>query len=877
MSLASGTNLGPYQILAAIGAGGMGEVYRARDTKLKREVALKVLPEEFALDSGRMIRFQREAETLASLNHPNIAAIYGVEERALVMELVEGGTLPCPLPLDTALRYAKQISEALEYAHDRGIIHRDLKPANIKVTPEGTVKLLDFGLAKAVEAPRAADDDPGNSPTMTLGATRVGVILGTAAYMSPEQAAGKSADRRSDVWSFGAVLYEMLAGKQAFAGESVSDTLASVLKLDPDWNALPASTPAPVRKLIQRCLTRDRKQRLQAIGEARIAIDAQLTNPESNVAVPSQAPARSSRRPWMLAAALMTLALAAVSLIHFREPRPNEHALYYTIPTPAGGTVSEFAISPDGRYVVIAVSVNGKSQLWLRALGELEAQPMPFTEDAGGPFWSADSRSIGFYAQGRLKRISVSGGPAQALSPAPLRSAGGSWSRDDMILFPVSGGLQRVSAAGGVPTTIIRGEGFYRFPVFLLDGDHFLYTAGSVRSDASVYWTSSSRGDSRAILKNAAGAIFAPLSPESSDGHLLFVRQDTLMAQRFNAARGELLGDAFVIAEGVALNPRGPYSPVVASANGVLMYWNNAAAASSEIVWYDRQTGKQTGSLGATGNVIEPSISPRDEKTIVFARQSGPRGDLWSWDVDRGTDQKLTNDPSRNTTPFFAPEGGRIVFRSFRNGSDGDLYLKNLGGSGEDELLLKSATPKIPSQWSFDGQFIVYTDLGENGARDIWVLPVGDSGPAGRTPRLFLKSARQGQLSPDGHWMAYSSNESGPFEIYVASFPDASLVKKKLSTAGGVQPRWRADGKELYFVATGGKMSVVTVKSTAGPRPSFEAGTPAALFDVHIDETAVATHYDVTRDGSRFLVETPGVSTTQRLTVWANWLAGFKR
>jgi len=876
MSLTSGTNLGPYQILAVIGAGGMGEVYRARDTKLKREVALKVLPEEFARDSGRMSRFQREAEMLASLNHPNIAAIYGVEERALVMELVEGETLPCPVPLDTTLAYARQIAEALEYAHEKGVIHRDLKPANIKVTPEGTVKLLDFGLAKAVEDPSWRDDDPSNSPTLAPSATNVGMIMGTAAYMSPEQASGKPADRRSDIWSFGVVLFEMLAGKPAFTGESVTDTLASVLKLDPDWNALPDSTPESIRKLVQRCLTRDRKQRLQAIGEARIAIEQYRSDPKSHLEGGSHPPARSSRLRSILAA-VTAAALGLVSLMYFREPRMEAPALHYTIGIPENSSVLEFAVSPDGRYVVIAAAVNGKSQLWLRALGELEAQPMQFTEDATGPFWSPDSQDIGFFAQGKLKKIPVTGGPALPLCNASER-VGGSWSRDGVILFDTSEGLQRVLATGGAVTSVIKGDRTYRFPEFLPDGRHFLYTiAGRSPRQNAVHWGSLDGSQDQAVLEDAPGSVFAPLAPSSDDGYLLFLREDTLVGQRFNAASGQTAGGEFTVAEGVALNPRGPYTPVSVSDDGMLVYWNSKAADPNSIAWFDR-SGKPRGLLGASGSIAQPSISPNEEM-VAFIRSIATGSDLWLWDRARGTeDKRLTNDLSRNTAPIWSPHSDRIVFRSERDKGPGDLYWKYVNGSGQEELLLKSASNKIPSQWSSDGKSIVYSDSGVNNW-DILLLPLGEDGKANGKPKPLVQTSFrdvQGQLSPDSHWLAYTSNESGQNEIYVKSFPDGA-VTKKISLSGGVQPRWGGtNGKELFFVA-GGKMMVVTAKTVSGPVMSFEAGTPMPLFDVHLDEDGIAIRYDVTRDGMLFLVETAGASTASRLTVWSNWLAGLKK
>jgi Tol biopolymer transport system component len=574
------------------------------------------------------------------------------------------------------------------------------------------------------------------------------------------------------------------------------------------------------------------------------------------------------------------VALVVVSVIHFREIRTDPRALRYTIATPENNNVLEYALSPDGRYVVIAASLNGKSQLWLRALGELEAQPMPSTEDASGPFWSPDSRNVGFFAQGRLKRIAISGGQAQSLCPSVDRQ-GGSWNRDDVILFPESGqqgGIERVAASGGVPAAVIKGEGVYRFPVFLPDGHHFLYVSGKFRTfnKNTLYWASLDGGESRVVLQDSSGGVFAPSTPGSSDGYLLFVREDTLMAQRFNAARGELSGGEFPVAEGVALNPRGPYTPMVVSENGVLVYWNSSAAVSNEIVWFDR-TGKRLSSVGMPGNVTQPSISP-DGKTVAFSRAAGTRVDLWLWDLARGTDTRFTSDASRNNGPIWSPGGDRIVFRSERNRSPGDLYVKPVNGSAAEQLLLKSASNKIPTQWSPDGKFIVYSDSNSRTNWDIWLLPV-DSGPADdHKPITFAQTeAReaQGQLSPDSRWLAYNSNESGQSEIYVRSFPD-SAVSKKVSTAGGVQPRWRADGKEIFFVANG-KMMSVAVSAMDRPQPSLELGATVPLFDVHLDEDGIGFRYDVTKDGSRFVVETSAPSVTPRLTVWSNWISGLKK
>lgn len=594
MSLASGSKLGPYEILAPIGAGGMGEVYRAKDTKLKREVALKVLPETVAADPERMVRFQREAEVLASLNHPNIAQIYGVEERALVMELVEGESPEGPMPFDEAWKIASQMVAALEYAHDKGIVHRDLKPANVKITPEGVLKLLDFGLAKAFTNQREASVNAEDSPTLTIGATEVGVILGTAAYMSPEQARGKQVDRRADIWAFGVVLYEFLTGQRLFRGEDVSETLAQVLTKEPDLS----QTPPQARRLLRRCLERDPRRRLRDIGEARFLLEdwSQPSPPRSRIGM-------------VATAATGVLALAALAFIHFRETPPQQQTLRYTVSTPENSTMHSFAVSPDGRYIAIATAVNGKRQLWLRPLDSLQAQPMLGTEDSTYPFWSPDSRYIGFFAQGKLRKIAVSGGPAQSLCDA-TNARGGSWSRNNTIVFAPYGGsgaaIQGVSAAGGVPADLTRTKGDYRFPVFLPDGSHFLYTeTGASPEKNGVYISSVTGKENQRVLADVSSVVFAV-------GHLLFIRETTLMAQPFDAGKGQTSGDAFPVAEGVSFDNAISFAPVTASESGMLLYASSGAAGSSQIVWFDR-AGKTPGSLDSPGAGWEPAISP-DEK-----------------------------------------------------------------------------------------------------------------------------------------------------------------------------------------------------------------------------------------------------------------------
>ena len=883
MSLAAGDRLGPYEILALVGKGGMGEVYKARDTKLKRDVALKVLPDSFARDAERMARFEREAQILASLNHPNIAHLYGLEGNALVMELVEGESPKGPMPFDEAWKIASQIVGALEQAHDQGIIHRDLKPANIKVTPEGVVKLLDFGLAKALtnqrESVRAAVSSlDENSPTMTLGATEAGVILGTAAYMAPEQAKGKIVDKRADIWAFGVVLYELLTGQRLFKGDDVSDTLAQVLTKQPDL----VRVPVKARGLLKRCLERDPKLRLRDIGEAQFLLD---DVPSASV----PAPPRRSVAVWALAGALL-VALGLASFLYLRQ-RPSERAvLRYTIAVPEKtSTLHSFAISPDGRFLVIAVTVSGKRQLWLRPLESLQAQPIPFTEGAIYPFWSPDSRYIGFFAQGKLKKIAASGGPAQSLCDA-ADGRGGSWNRDDVIVFspgPAGIDIQKVSAGGGAPSDVTGSKGAYKHPVFLPDGSRFLYlVARAERGKAGIYVASLDGKENRRVLTDVSGAVFAP-SPgsragEDRAGSLLFIRENTLMAQPFAAGSATTTGDVSPVVEGVSLTTNNHYAPVTVSDNGLLLYESggHTGDTDNQLAWYDRG-GKLLGTVVEPAGVVDPTISP-DGKWIAFRRQGNSQNDIWLRDLARGTDQRLTTDASVNGAPVWSPKGDRLAFASDRGGAPYNLYQKAASGTGQDALLLATGNNKVPSQWSRDGRFVVYSDSAPKTSQDIWVLPM--DGGADRKPVAFLHSEFSetfGQLSPDSPWMAYTSDESGQREVYVRPFP-AGDGQSKISIAGGEQPRWCCDGKELFFYAADGKLMTVAVTAVTGPKPSIEPGAPRALFDMRLTSGGLfnaAFEYDVTSDGKRFLIDSPaaGAASVPPLTVVVNWVAVSKK
>jgi serine/threonine protein kinase len=882
MPLTPGTNLGPYEILAPIGAGGMGEVYRARDTKLKRDVALKVLPAGVAMDPERLGRFQREAEILASLNHPGIAGIYGLVENALAMELVDGETLPCPVPVETAIAYAKQIADAMEYAHDRGVIHRDLKPANIKVTPEGTIKILDFGLAKALDERAAATGNPVNSPTLTMGATAAGVILGTAAYMSPEQAVGKSADRRADIFSFGALLYEMLAGKRAFAGESAAETLAAVVKDQPDWRALPAATPGYVRKLLERALAKDRRQRLQAIGEARIILE------QGGTEVPPQPKARANKFLWPPLAAILGVSLAAVSFVHFREAPPEPRPVNATL-LPPDGAEFDFnsrllpMLSLDGTRIVFgAKPKGGKTELWVRRLDSATAQPLPGTEGASFPFWSPDSRWVGFGQGNKLKKIDTQGGPPVVITDLVAGFWGGSWSPAGVILFSLEGNgrpLLRVAAAGGVASPLIAPEQgkesfSLRHPWFLPDGRHFLYT-NNQRGDMPVRVGSLDQPGmpGKVVAQAHSNAVYA-------QGHLVYLRETTLMAQPFDPARLETKGEAVPLAEGVpTFTQPSRAGGFTVSAGGLLVYESGAVGLQSRPVWKDRQ-GKALGNLGEpTGRIDGLALSPDDKRLAVMIGERAGNSDIWIYDTARGIPTRFTFDPAVDADPVWSPDGSTLYFRSNRRGKD-DLFRKASNGAGDEELLFGDPANKFPSSVSPDGKLLLYSRTGEKTRLDLWALPL-TAVPAGGKPepRVLLRAPFpesqgqfSGQFSPDGHWVAfvstYVSTGSVETEVYAAPFPGTG-GKWQISSGGGAYPRWRRDGKELFYVTRDGQLMAAEVVARNG---TLEVGRVQKLFD-----GVIRFAYDVSADGQKFLVVDDGATSSRPLTLLQNWPASLRK
>jgi eukaryotic-like serine/threonine-protein kinase len=890
MPLSVGDRLGPYEILTPIGAGGMGEVYRAKDTKLKRDVALKVLPAAFANDPERMARFQREAEVLAALNHPNIAAIYGIEQQALVMEFVEGETLKGPLPTATALSYARQIAEALEAAHEKGIVHRDLKPPNVKVTPAGVVKVLDFGLAKAMEQPA----DPGGSSissTLTFPLSMPEVIMGTPAYMSPEQAQGSGTDRRADIWSFGAVLYEMLTGTRAFPGKSVSDTLVSVLKEEPDWSALPEDMPAPVRELLRRCLTKDRKRRLQAIGDARITIEDALSDASQESGTPVAA--SRSRWHWAAVAAVLVVAVAAVGIAGYFLTRPAPPALtsqFDLEPPPDTIFTNPYAanaISPDGRFLVYgaAAAASPAPPLWLRPLDSLGARSLPGTESANFPFWSPDSKSIAFFAGGKLKRVDIAGGAPLLLCDAPIAgngSVGGAWSRDGFILFGAPDGLRRVPASGGVPVLLTKadaagGELGHGYPQFLPDGKRFLYFVQSGNPNTQgVYAASLDRPQDRVqILRTSAKAYYAP-PVAGHPGYLLWVREQSLLAQRFDAGNLRTEGDPAPLAEDIALNAN--RAAFWGSDAGLLVYRNGVNYGNAKLVWIGRD-GKRLESAGPEDSYDSLRFSPEGKRVALGRHDQAGYGDIWLLELGRGVFTRFTFDPRDDRDPAWSPDGGQIAFSSNRSGFF-QLYRKDSAGAGQEEQLTSGLDNKALSDWSRDGRYLLYTERAPRNGDDIMALPLeGERKPIVVLQTSFNEGA--GVFSPDGKWIAYQSDESGRDEVYVRAFSAAAAAaggKWQVSAQGGTRPRWRGDGKELFYLAQlnsarSARMMAAGIRITA---TGVETDAPRELFTVFASP-GIASAYDITPDGQRFLVEELTASARLApLTVVTNWQARLK-
>jgi Tol biopolymer transport system component len=891
MPLSPGTRLGTYEIVGPIGAGGMGEVYRAKDTKLHRDVALKVLPEAFANDPDRLARFTREAQTLAALNHPNIAHIHGLEEsgpvRALVMELVAGDDLTTliargPMPLAEVLPIARQMADALEAAHEQGIIHRDLKPANVKVRPDGTVKVLDFGLAKAMDPVGLSSGDFANSPTLTARAAQVGMIVGTAAYMAPEQARGKAVDKRADIWAFGVVVYEMLTGRRAFEGDDISDVLASVLKIEPNWTSVPVDTPASVRRLLRRCLEKDPRKRLSSIGDARLELDE--PDPAAAAVAIADAPSTATKsRPlvaFLWPAIVGVVATAAVAALLWPGPsHAGSGALArVSMLPPAGAPLypdsTGVAISPDGTMVAFLVGsvVKSETQLWIRSLDTIEARRLEGADGPQLPFWSPDSRHIGFFSvSGKLKTIAVSGGRAETLCDAP-NGRGAVWTPSNEIIFaPDAGGpLFRISANGGTPAPATkldagRKEYGHRFPTILPDGEHFLYASLPGKNGQFDIFAGSLKNDSRTFVGSMEAApIYA------DPGWLLFARQGVLAAQAFDARRLKITGDPISLGDepSAILDPATSWTAgrsTSASATGSLAYFSTPSI-NTTAEWYDT-SGRKTGTLNIPpGHYESATISP-DGTHAVLVRSTAPsESALWLVDLARDSASPLSSGHGRNDSPVWSPDGNRVAFAADRNGGE-DVFVKNVFDASPEQLLFRSDVPfKNPTSWSADGHWIVMTELDPATSQNVWLLPA--SGGALQPYVTGPLRDSGGTPSPDGHWLWYTSDETGRIELYVQSFPVPGH-RIQISQSGAIAAWWTRDSRQLLFIGDDVR-SLWRVALTPGATLAVGRPEQIGTFPANI------VWMDATPDRQRFLALAPERTGTGSITVVQNWRAALE-
>jgi eukaryotic-like serine/threonine-protein kinase len=876
-SFTPGARVGPYEIVESIGAGGMGLVFRAIDTRLGRSVAIKTSQATFS------DRFGREARTIASLNHPNICTLYDTGPGYLVMELIEGPTLAdrlCKGSLQPgeALRIAGQIAAALEAAHEKGIVHRDLKPANIKIRPDGSVKVLDFGLAKS-----AAE----SGPTADSKAIRIaGLILGTAAYMSPEQALGQDVDKRSDIWAFGVVLYEMVTGARPFEGATVSDCLGAIVQREPDLTKIPMR----LRRLLGLCLEKDPRKRLRDLGDWEHLIDREESQP-------------AQANKWLApVAGVLAFALALLALLHFRQAPHAEPVVHATISTAENGPASFPAISPDGRNLVVRLG----AQLNLRSLDSTQFHPIANTEGGEYPFWSPDGKFIGFFARGKLRTIPAAGGASQALCDASATTGFGSWSGKGVIIYTAPGGrIYRVDASGGPCTQVLEPDSTspHNFPTFLPDGRHFLYF---VRSDdeskRGIYVAAlddpkghensdvKHRGDSvppgRRLLADWSGFVFAPRQPGSSYSHLLFLRGSTLMAQPFDERSLRLSGDPLPVADGISSFSNPPQPDLTVSASGMLAFVANRTGITRTI-WLDR-SGKELGPLSSMGTLGTSDLAlSRDGKAVAISRTRDGVESVWVRNLARDSESRLSEPDSQ---PVWSPDAGRVVYRNHD-----DLYLRDADGGAAETRLLHNDNQKLASDWSRDGRFLLYTETDKTGQKelsDIWYLedPLGKA--VGKPIHFQDRDApttalvrTQGQFSPDGHWVAYTSNESGSYEVYIRPFPHGS-GQQKVSTGGGVQPRWSSDGTEIYYIR--GPSPSVPLLSTMmaagirrGSSGALEIGVPQKLFETRFPRIHPRWNvfaYAVIPEG-RFAANVSTDTRPPTIEVISNWhslLAGAK-
>ncbi len=861
MPLLPGQMMKHYRLIECIGAGGMGVVWKALDTTLEREVAIKVLPEIFAEETERLARFEREAKLLASLNHPNIAAIYGLHQaegqRFIAMELITGEDLSerlsrGPMPLDEALEVAVKIAAAFEAAHDCGVIHRDLKPANIRLGADGVVKVLDFGLAKAFEPDAGSGFASASlSPTVTTGGTAAGMILGTAAYMSPEQARGKVVDRRSDVWALGCVLYELLTGQPVFRGETVTDILAGVVKGEPDWEALPEETPRSIQVLIRKCLRKDTARRLRDAGDVRLEIEDAISGTSEEDA-PQVDPAMAPRASWVVALPWIFVGLLGflfAALWFGREAPAPEPTVRFSVSLPGGLLTQEISVSPDGKNLaLVALTKDGSTELWLRALEDLEGRALPGTEGALFPFWSHDGRAIGFFVPGKLKRIDIASGTTQTIADAP-NGRGGDWNAEGKILFAPEGraGLSLVSASGGIATPVTQvesqSETSHRFPHFLENGVQFTYFVVDGDTPEGRVYVGSLDSSDRTLLMEGLSEAYAAL------GQIFHVREGTLVAQSFDERSLTLGEDSTPLAQKIGTSvPSWARAAFSVSRGGVLAY-RQAWVPDENLVWFDRE-GKRLETLGPPGQYELASLSP-DGKQVAFNRSTLAQtssSELWLLDSRRGTLSQLSERTAFNVA---WSAGGDSLFLTV----DRSIVRKRLGSADPAEVVLPAAptdaqnVPTVPGRLhaSPTGEFLVFDSWSSTTDWDLWVLPLdGEQEPVRFVHALGSQTLPR--VSPDGRWIAYDSNESGRREIYVQGYPDGG--KWIVSSGGGQTPIWSGNGRELFYRTGDGKLNSVSIDDAE----SFQAGAPEVLFDLPVPGLL---HFQVSADGQRFLLEIP--------------------
>jgi Tol biopolymer transport system component len=886
--LATGTLLGSFRIESLVGIGGMGQVYRALDLKLHRHVALKLLPDQFASDPDRLARFQREAQILAALNHPHIAQLYGVEEsaglQALVMELVEGQSLADrltnaaarPMTMNESLPIARQIADALDAAHEKGIVHRDLKPGNVMLTPDGRVKVLDFGLAK-LASPDALEVNQTQSPTeLTMAGT--GVLLGTVAYMSPEQARGRPVDKRSDIWAFGCVLYEMVAGRPAFAAETVSDTLARILERTPDWMAVPTSTPDSIRHLLRRCLEKDPRRRLRDIGDARV--DLEGTESDSSHPAPLSRPRRGM---WLGIGVGTVGVLTAIAALALRPGPAAVKPVRMSVLPPAGTAFTwrditehpQFALSPDGTQLAFVAAAPGEpSRIWVRSLESGSSRPLNRTEGASGPFWSPDGREIAYRARGTLRKIAVEEGAVQDLAETAFDVSNGTWSNAGVVLFTSANGaaLSRVSSSGGAVTAATkldesRHETVHRFPQFLPDGRRYIVFVGSTTpANMGVHIGSIDSPQLRMLMPSGVNAVFA--EPDS----LLFERNGILTRQAIDLDAVTLVGEPMSLGDAV-VGLRGPsYLPLSVGRTGTIAYWTGALTPS-ELRWFDR-AGRPLGRLGSTGKRYDNPVLSRDGKRVVATlRENANSNEIWRFDVATGAATRMTFTRGVARFPIWSRDGQMIAF-SAADEEGAQIFEKAASGAGEEVRLqgIGRHYALFPDDWSADGNWLLYDVASEN-AFDVWALDVRN-----RRAQPLLQGPEnevQPHLSPNGHWLAYASDETGTWEVYVRGFGE-NRGKWQVSMGGGSQPTWRGDGRELYYVGSDRRMFAVPI----GGGPTFEHQAPQPLFETQIMPVLAPFRmgYAVSADGQRFLINTlQSNPEPAAITVVLNWNAHLQQ